>query len=560
MCGLHGLLSDTGNGFDNVDMDVTHANMFINQWRGMHSSGFVCVDKNAGYSYVKDLGGATRLWVREDWAEMKAQVFKHGRFTYGHGRFATRGNITVENAHPFIVGEKEHEIVLVHNGTLEGHQTVPDFHADDVDSRWMAKAIQEHGSDVLGFINGAIATIWYDFAKKKMFVFRNDQRPLFWARYNTKWCPRIIINSEREALMWVKLKYRLDFEEKDIQPFVAMNLYEFDVENFGGEFKRSVITKRWNWQKRHEKDDWPKSYNAPARGPGVPQIPFNRPAHPTMQGEKVVALDVGVAARSYEIDSIRILNGEYHRVEFNKLESGFVKRWTRMKNETLEVAVIAAPYRADLAAISRGGENIVLYEYHGPNNTKQHITKTYTARELEAMAATARAQAGISETQSPEAEGTPGPKGKRGPGRPTGLKWRTKVGHLEIKNRGLSTASSIEYLTEYENQHDGQLKLGDVVCFDLEDVERLPVAGVQGMDTFRCWGKRIKDAREPDDKAIDVMFQKTKWSEEELYRIGQFSGKIAFIKMNRPDDRKTGAAVIISLTDVKPLSEAISVH
>jgi len=67
--------------------------------------------------------------------------FKNGRGIVGHGRLATVGSISLENAHPF----QEDDITLVHNGNISSG--VDDFKDKDtvVDSHALTKAINELG-------------------------------------------------------------------------------------------------------------------------------------------------------------------------------------------------------------------------------------------------------------------------------------------------------------------------------------------------------------------------------------------------------------------------------
>src|ERR1022692_1164682 len=134
MCGIIATICNRTNGFDSEETDQFAANLFVNQWRGQDSTGIVNVAQNGDAIIVKALGGPTNIYSTDKWDMFKKDMISQGRIAFGHGRQATRGTVTIENAHPFRVENKDgNEIILVHNGTLHGFQRLPGFDKHDVD-------------------------------------------------------------------------------------------------------------------------------------------------------------------------------------------------------------------------------------------------------------------------------------------------------------------------------------------------------------------------------------------------------------------------------------------
>ena len=98
----------------------------------------------------------------------------------GHNRAATRGNVKVENAHPFYFGE----VCLVHNGTLSHRGANFDSFEPslEVDSMQIAlalsKAEPEDATRILSDIDGSFAVVWTDERDESINMARNQDRPL----------------------------------------------------------------------------------------------------------------------------------------------------------------------------------------------------------------------------------------------------------------------------------------------------------------------------------------------------------------------------------------------
>ena len=160
-------------GADNFKVDNIKMLMLANMTRGVHSTGMFNdgkITKEAVYAI--------------DF--LASNEIKPGKIFIGHDRAATIGNKTDnKNAHPFQFGT----IVGVHNGTLKNHwqmvrskvkgKTIADFNVDSEVLIYLIDQEKENLS-VLQDFEGAAALVWHDTDHpNRLYVFRNNERPLF---------------------------------------------------------------------------------------------------------------------------------------------------------------------------------------------------------------------------------------------------------------------------------------------------------------------------------------------------------------------------------------------
>ncbi len=173
MCGLAGMAGDITLAAEKVFRDVLTFNSI---YRGRHSTGMAVVQRDNSTKLIKQLGNAIDFFERNDALQaINAQT----KVVIGHGRHATRGQITRNNAHPFLFDN----IVGAHNGTLDNKHDIEgkdEFFGTDsealfnlLDKEGAAKAVPK--------LKGAWALTWFDYQQNTINFVRNDKRPLWFA-------------------------------------------------------------------------------------------------------------------------------------------------------------------------------------------------------------------------------------------------------------------------------------------------------------------------------------------------------------------------------------------
>jgi len=196
MCGLIAVISKSINGFSKEQQDLFNDLLYVDALRGMDSTGVFLIDNKGTMSLAKEASHAADFRRRKEYKDLLSKAFRNGSAMVGHNRAATRGSVTDQNAHPFVVDDR---ITLVHNGTLWGdHKKLADT---EVDSHAIAHVLHEHGNDVekaMQTISGAYALIWHDYTNKTLNILRNNDRPLFWVETNCGW----VYASEHNFIAW----------------------------------------------------------------------------------------------------------------------------------------------------------------------------------------------------------------------------------------------------------------------------------------------------------------------------------------------------------------------
>jgi predicted glutamine amidotransferase len=181
MCGLVGIVVKAKNGFTVDQENVFWQMLFADTLRGEDSTGIVAVENDSGFGYIKEAYDASWCVPQMKIHDVTKGMFHRGKALIGHNRKATVGRIEAETAHPFVV---DSTFAMVHNGTLRNHRLL---HDTVVDSEALAKHLhtifqddvpKETLEDEMGKVEGAYAVVAYNQVNHKVYITRNNERPL----------------------------------------------------------------------------------------------------------------------------------------------------------------------------------------------------------------------------------------------------------------------------------------------------------------------------------------------------------------------------------------------
>lgn len=191
MCGL--VLAGARYNLSSTDIELFAKLLYVDTFRGEHSTGVFSLFKPYGQPtttrVVKEAVPGPFFIANDDlWNESTSMEYISGynkvktkafpKVMFGHNRYATRGKINTENAHPFV---HEH-ITLAHNGTLRDQSLLPDYKDFEVDSNNICYSIAKIGADeTIQKLKGAFTLIWHDANLNTLNVIRNTERPFHFA-------------------------------------------------------------------------------------------------------------------------------------------------------------------------------------------------------------------------------------------------------------------------------------------------------------------------------------------------------------------------------------------
>lgn len=251
MCGLCGL---AGTGIQTKDLEAFSDLLWVTSLRGHHSTGVFSYapSKVKKYNLQKELGPSPLFILRDEAKKIPDSQLDSvlTELLMGHCRYATKGHVTRDNAHPFDTGR----YVSAHNGTLVDSKY---DHKSKTDSQLLFEDIERRGIEkvIKGLdYNSAYALSIFDKQTETLTLGTNGDRPLYGA-YNTE---RSVLYwaSELSALQFIatRRKLKVNFIEFEDDKFYSVSIKDISK---SGEFwdiveypkKAPPPSKKWDWDK-----------------------------------------------------------------------------------------------------------------------------------------------------------------------------------------------------------------------------------------------------------------------------------------------------------------------
>lgn len=235
MCGIVGVFAFNKYGLFEHDINIFHDLFCVSVLRGFDGSGvFYVGDEETGIgvskkkmihgsyvNYLKHAVTPSELLMSKEYDGILAKIRK-SRYLVGHARAATVGKVSTEAAQPFL---KDH-IVLVHNGTLKFIDGMPIYKYKS-DSEALCHAVaKESPEKALNKVEGAVAIVWHDALKGTINLYRNEERPLYYAKKDD----RVVVASEKEMLNLVLGRRSSVADKYEINPVEVNKIMSFSVD------------------------------------------------------------------------------------------------------------------------------------------------------------------------------------------------------------------------------------------------------------------------------------------------------------------------------------------
>ena len=534
MCGLVSVATMKENGFSIDEGSLLDQSMILNQWRGEDSTGLVSISNTDAWMYAKAVGGYRALQKHPGWNELRKNIMNEGRLVFGHGRWATKGNINTDNAHPFhIKREDGTEIIFVHNGTLDTRQDLPRFFDYAVDSEWLGNMIAEKGAEeALSSIYGAIACMWWDTRDLTFNFYRNHERPLY---YMYKPTGEFYLNSERMILEWTNFKFGLKIPDKNIWQLSDKKWHKCRVNGDATNFDIVDIKPRKRVHVVHNAGhNWPHGWLSDVDDDDA---------------YGVDALGVGAVHYGYNVHDHKPaeIKAFWDR-DHTMIEYIDGKKKIQSRNNVITIHHNVTPPEPGLLRVYELGNGDIQKVYAA---TKQGDPCTFvTVRYDDWVKLNSAPPEEVKEAKKEESLKPPKHMMTKDG---VNLKFSTRMNpnNVKIKHNGiLNKKKGYPFLETYTNSHDGTITVGTKVYVEVLYTEE---RDVKGNTMLKVMCARVK---EDQDFYIDLQFWTSQLTKEQLNRERFYEGTVAMLAVQDKDKiKETGAWIIGTLKDVRPILE-----